>query len=75
MDFIPLENKKELENLLRCSVLLKQGRLNKEEELWENSEEFVEKRCKHSAVESAINAWENHGLDQCCDYGIERFKR
>jgi IS5 family transposase len=30
---------------------------------------------KHSAVESAINALEVHGLDRCPDHGIEGFKR
>ncbi|MEA3437530.1 MAG: ISNCY family transposase, partial [Thermodesulfobacteriota bacterium] len=30
---------------------------------------------RHSAVESAINALESHGLDKCPDHGIEGFKR
>ena len=30
---------------------------------------------QHSAVESAINALEVHGLDKCPDYGIEAFER
>jgi len=30
---------------------------------------------RHSAVESAINALENHGLDRCPDQGIFGFKR
>ena len=30
---------------------------------------------KHSAVESAINALENHGLDRCPDHCIDGFKR
>ena len=29
----------------------------------------------HSAVESAINALEVHGLDKCPDHGIDGFKR
>ncbi len=41
----------------------------------ENSEEFREARRKHSAVESSINALENHGLDRCRDYGLHGFKR
>jgi IS5 family transposase len=32
-------------------------------------------RKKHAAVESAINALENHGLGRCLDLGIEGFKR
>jgi hypothetical protein len=30
---------------------------------------------EHSAVESAINALEVHGLDQCPDHGIRGFER
>ncbi|MCU7903514.1 MAG: ISNCY family transposase, partial [Candidatus Thiodiazotropha sp. (ex Lucinoma aequizonata)] len=37
--------------------------------------EFVRLRKKHSAVESAINALEHHGLDKCPDQGIDGFKR
>lgn len=32
-------------------------------------------RCAHSAVESAINALEVHGLDVCTDHGIDGLKR
>ncbi|MCU7903173.1 MAG: ISNCY family transposase, partial [Candidatus Thiodiazotropha sp. (ex Lucinoma aequizonata)] len=32
-------------------------------------------RKEHSAVESAINALEHHGLDKCPDQGIDGFKR
>jgi hypothetical protein len=73
--FYTPENKKTLEGMLTCSVLPKKGGLNKTEALWENSEEFTSKRRKHSAVESAINALEQHGLDRCRDYGMEGFKR
>ncbi|MEA1868459.1 MAG: hypothetical protein U9N19_10255, partial [Thermodesulfobacteriota bacterium] len=40
----------------------------------EESEEFIQARRKHSAVESSINDLENHGLD-CLDHGIDDFKR
>ena len=73
--FYTPENKKELEKLLACSILPKKGGLNKAEVVWENSNEFRSKRRKHSAVESAINALEQHGLDRCRDCGIEGFKR
>ncbi|MCU7896868.1 MAG: ISNCY family transposase, partial [Candidatus Thiodiazotropha sp. (ex Lucinoma aequizonata)] len=36
---------------------------------------FVRLRKEHSAVESAINALEHHGLDKCPDQGIDGFKR
>jgi len=32
-------------------------------------------RKQHSAVESAINALEVHGLDKCPDHGIDAFER
>ena len=41
----------------------------------EQSPEFVKARRAHSAVESAINALEVHGLDVCLDHGIDGFKR
>jgi hypothetical protein len=33
------------------------------------------RRRKHAAVESAINALEQHGLDRCLDKGLDGFKR
>jgi hypothetical protein len=39
------------------------------------AEEFQAARRQHSAVESAINALEVHGLDKCPDHGIDGFKR
>ena len=36
---------------------------------------FVKARRAHSAVESAINALEVHGLNRCPDHGIDGFKR
>ncbi|MDY0376112.1 MAG: ISNCY family transposase, partial [Desulfobacterium sp.] len=41
----------------------------------ETSEKFIHFKKKHSAVESAINGLENHGLDRCPDNGIHGFKR
>ena len=41
--------------------------------LW--SEDFIHARHQHSAIESTINAVENHGLDRCLDHGIVGFKR
>ena len=32
-------------------------------------------RKAHSAVESAINALEHHGLNRCLDVGLEAYKR
>jgi hypothetical protein len=38
-------------------------------------EEFRRLRRKHAAVESGLNALENHGLDGCSDHGIDGFTR
>ena len=68
-------NQKALRGLLELSVLPQKGRLSPEEEAFESSEVFVAARRQHSAVESAINALEIHGLDRCPDHGIDGFKR
>jgi hypothetical protein len=68
-------NKKELKARLDNLVLPKKGRCNKAEREEETTEEFRRFKRKHSAVESAINGLENHGLDRCPDHGIQGFKR
>ena len=68
-------NQKELREHLDQVVLPKKGRCNREEAEWENSPEFRAAKRQHSAVESAINALEVHGLDKCLDHGIEGLKR
>ena len=49
--------------------------LSEKDKAVENSRYFVQARQGHSAVESAIDALENHGLDRCPDHGIAGFKR
>ncbi len=73
--FYSPENKKQLANILDFVVLPKKGRLSAKEKEVEHCEEFIESRRKHSAVESSINALENHGLDRCLDHGLHGFKR
>lgn len=68
-------NREELRKLLDVSILAKKGRLSQRDKEYEHSEDFVKGREQHSAVESAINALENHGLDRCRDHGINGFKR
>ena len=68
-------NQLELKALLDHVVLPRKGKLSAINQEIENSEEFREARRKHSAVESSINALENHGLDRCRDHGITGFKR
>ena len=69
------ENRIALGQMLEQAILPKKGRLSLKEKEAERSEEFVEMKRRHSAVESAINALENHGLDMCPDHGIFGFKR
>jgi hypothetical protein len=73
--FYSPENKRQLANILDYVVLPKKGRLSAKDKEVEQSEEFIEYRRKHSAVESCINALENHGLDRCLDHGLHGFKR
>lgn len=68
-------NQTELAQQLDQVTLPKKGKLSRERKAAEQSEAFVKARRAHSAVESAINALEVHGLDKCPDHGIEGFKR
>ncbi len=72
---VELGNQKELQSRLECAVLPKKGRLSQADQERESTPEFVELRKQHSAVESAINALEVHGLDKCRDHGLKGFKR
>ena len=73
--FYSPDNKRRLDNILDYVILPKKGRLSAKDKEIETSEEFIKCRRKHSAVESSINALENHGLDRCLDYGLHGFKR
>ncbi len=68
-------NQKALSEKLEFLILPRKGKLSKNARAVESSKEFRKARHKHSAVESAINALENHGLDRCPDHGIHGFKR
>jgi transposase, IS5 family len=68
-------NRRQLRELLGSVVMPKKGRLSAADKELEYSPEFVEARQKHSAVESGINALENHGLRRCRDSGIDGFQR
>ncbi|NCA95636.1 MAG: hypothetical protein EOM74_01515 [Methanomicrobia archaeon] len=60
---------------LNLVVLPKKGRLSQADKERESAAEFVAARRRHAAVESGINALENHGLDRCPDRGLGGFKR
>ena len=73
--FYSPENRDTLRTKLPLVVLPKKGKLSQKDREIEHSEEFLESRRHHSAVESAINALEVHGLDVCPDHGIDGFQR
>ena len=56
-------------------ALPRKGKLSQAARAIERAPEFVNARRAHSAVESAINGLEVHGLDRCPDRGIDGFKR
>lgn len=68
-------NQKELRNILDTVVLPKKGKLSKADKEREYSKDFINIRHQHSAIESAINALEVHGLDMCPDHGLHGFER
>jgi len=69
------DNQVRLREIVNLVVIPKKGRLSVADREIESGAEFVRLRQKHSAVESAINALEQHGLDVCPDHGIVGFKR
>jgi hypothetical protein len=68
-------NQVALKEQLAQVTLPRKGKLSRQALAAQNTPEFVQARRAHSAVESAINALEVHGLDVCPDHGIEGFKR
>ena len=68
-------NQAALPSHLALVILPKKGKLSQERQTIESKPEFIKARKAHSAVESAINALEVHGLDICPDRGIDGFKR
>jgi transposase, IS5 family len=69
------DNQRELRGLIEQVVLPKKGKRTKAEREHEQTREFSQARKQHSAVESAINALEVHGLNICPDHGIDGFER
>lgn len=68
-------NQQDLQAHLTLVALPRKGKLSQQAQAVECAEDFVHARRQHSAVESAINALEVHGLDRCPDHGIGGFKR
>ena len=68
-------NQRELAGLLETVILPKKGRLSKTDQVRQQAVVFIQGRCQHAAVESAIHALEVHGLDRCPDGELPAFKR
>ncbi len=73
--FHSLGNQQDLKDLLDQVTLPKKGKLSVVDKAREYDDDFKQAKKQHSAVESAINTLEVHGLDKCPDHGIEGFKR
>lgn len=73
--FFTTENRATLQSMLGTVAMPKKGKLSKQDKDIEASEEYIAAKQKHSAVESAINALDVHGLDKCLDHGIVGFER
>lgn len=73
--FYSPDNVKELGTVLDQVVLPKRGKRSQKQKEHESSQAFIAARHQHAAVESAINALENHGLDRCPDKGEHAFDR
>lgn len=68
-------NQTRLAEVVKLPAIPKKGKLSAADQARQEDAEFVRLRRQHSAVESAINALEVHGLDLCRDHGIDGFKR
>jgi IS5 family transposase len=69
------ENQEKLAELLDIVALPRKGKQSKKIQEIESSADFLKAKKKHSAVESAINGLDVHGLDRCPDRGLYGFKR
>ena len=70
-----MNNRLQIEQLGITCCLPKKGKRNKQETERESTSQFIAQRKQHSAIESAIHALQNHGLDKCRDKGQEHFDR
>lgn len=73
--FTRREDRELLELFIPRVIMPKRGRKNAEEAEAESAKKFVALRKAHSAIESAINALEHHGLNRCLDVGLEGYTR
>ena len=73
--FYSKNNRDQLSELLASYALPKKGKLSREDKIIQTREDYIQAKSRHSAVESAINALDIHGLDRCFDHGKIGFER
>ncbi len=73
--FTRREYRQLLELYIPQVIMPKRGRKTAQEAEAESAKKFVALRKAHSAIESAINALEHHGLNRCLDFGLEGYTR
>ena len=73
--FTDAGDKELLQLYIPMVVMPKRGKKTVAQAQEESGRTFAKLRRAHSAVESAINALEHHGLDRCLDVGLEAFER
>ena len=74
--FYSRKNREQLAEMIAAFALPKKGKLSELDKTIQSSDDYIKAKHKHSAVESAINALDNHGLDRCPDHGktgLERY--
>ncbi|MCP4270034.1 MAG: ISNCY family transposase [Candidatus Brocadiaceae bacterium] len=67
-------NSKRITQMCDIPILPKKGKLTTQQKADTKKPQYIKFRHKHSRIESAINAIENHGLDRCRDHGKEGFQ-
>jgi len=73
--FTRTEDRELLSLFVPTVVMPKRGKKNAVEAERESERTFAALRRQHSAVESAINSLEHHGLNRCLDVGLEGYQR
>ncbi len=73
--FYTPDNKEKLGDFVDNAILPKKGKMTKAQKAETQEPVYIKFRRKHSRIESAIHALENHGLDRCLDHGKDGFER
>jgi hypothetical protein len=73
--FYSKDNREQLAEILDAYSLPKKGKLSETDKVIQSRDVYIKAKQKHSAVESAINALDHHGLDKCPDHGKSGLER